>query len=302
VRFKGLDLNLLVALDALLSERNVSAAARRVFISQPAMSSALARLRDHFQDELLAPVGRRMAPTAFAEALTEPLRALMLQIEATVGAGQRFDPASARRKFTISISDYMTEVIMGAVVARAAREAPGVLLEIMPPTDSPSRSLESGDIDLLVVPDLYAASSHPSELLYEEEHVVLGWSGNPALKAPLTLDGFFALGHVVVRFARTRAASFAETQTERLGRERRIELISPSFTATPKLLIGTQRVALVHRRLAEIVIRDLPLVMQEAPFEMPPLREVVQHHSVRASDGGVQWLKALMHAAADELT
>jgi LysR family nod box-dependent transcriptional activator len=191
---------------------------------------------------------------------------------------------------------------MGAVVARAAREAPGVLLEIMPPTDSPSRSLESGDIDLLVVPDLYAASSHPSELLYEEEHVVLGWSGNPALKAPLTLDGFFALGHVVVRFARTRAASFAETQTERLGRERRIELISPSFTATPKLLIGTQRVALVHRRLAEIVIRDLPLVMQEAPFEMPPLREVVQHHSVRASDGGVQWLKALMHAAADELT
>ena len=170
MRFKGLDLNLLVALDALLSERNVSAAARRVFISQPAMSSALARLRDHFQDELLAPVGRRMAPTAFADALTEPLRALMLQIEATVGAGQRFDPATARRKFTISVSDYITEVMMGAVVARAAIEAPGVLLEIMPPTESPARSLESGDIDVLITPDLYSAPAHPSELLYEEEH------------------------------------------------------------------------------------------------------------------------------------
>ena len=98
-----------------------------------------------------------------------------------------------------------------------------------------------------------------------------------------------------------RAASFAETETEKLGRERRIELISPSFTATPKLLIGTQRVALVHRRLAEICVRDLPLVVQEAPFQMPPLREVVQHHSVRASDGGVQWLKGLLHDAADAL-
>ncbi len=301
MRFKGLDLNLLVALDALLTERNVSAAARRVFISQPAMSSALSRLRDHFQDELLISVGRRMAPTAFAEALTEPLRALMLQIEATVGAGQRFDPATARRKFKISISDYVTEVIMGAVVARAAAEAPGVLLEIMPPTDSPARSLESGDIDLLVVPDLYAAADHPSELLYEEEHVVLGWSGNPALSRPLTLDGFFALGHVVVRFARTRAASFAETETEKLGRERRIELISPSFTATPKLLIGTQRVALVHRRLADICVRDLPLVVQEPPFVMPPLREVVQHHNVRTTDGGVQWLKGLMHKAVSDI-
>lgn len=298
MRFKGLDLNLLVALDALLAERNVSAAARRVFISQPAMSAALARLRDHFADDLLAPLGRRMVPTAFAEALAEPLRALMLQIEATVGAGQRFDPATARRKFTISISDYMTEVLMGRVVARVAAEAPGVVLEIIPPSDAPARSLETGEIDLMITPDVYAAPGHPADLLYEEEHVVVGWAGNPALAAPLTVDRFFELGHVVVRFARSRAVSFAETEMDQMGCERRIELVSPSFTATPKLLIGTARIALVQRRLARIYAAQLPLRVLEVPFPMRPLREVAQHHSVRGGDQGLQWLKGVFHAEA----
>jgi DNA-binding transcriptional LysR family regulator len=300
VRFKGLDLNLLVALDALLGERSVSAAARRLFVSQPAMSAALARLREHFQDELLSPRGRGLTPTAFAEDLAEPLRQLMLQIEVTVGAGQRFDPATARRKFTLSVSDYVTEVVMTRVVAQVAQVAPGVVLEIVPPSENVARSLETGEIDLLITPDLYAAPGHPAELLYEEQHVVLGWRDNPALAEPLTLDGFFALGHVVVRFARGRAASFAELEMDKLRRERRIELISPSFTATPKLLIGAQRVALVHRRLAEIYVRDLPLVMLAVPFAMPPLREVIQHHAVRTGDAGLQWLKGLILGSAAE--
>jgi LysR family transcriptional regulator, nod-box dependent transcriptional activator len=298
MRFKGLDLNLLIALDALLTERNVSAAARKVFLSQSAMSGALARLREHFGDELLVPVGRRMVLTSAAELLLEPLRQLMLQIEATVGASLKFDASKSSRTFVVHASDYITEVVLSHVVPMIAHEAPGVILEIVPPLDDPAASLECGDVDLLITPESYASGHHPAELLYEEQHVVVGWRGNPVLSRPLSVDDFFSLGHVVTRFAPSRAIAFSESEIARMNRNRRIELVAPSFTSVPKLLIGTNRVGVMHRRLAENYAHTLPLIVQPLPFEMRPLREVIQYHQVRAADAGVHWLKGLIHRAA----
>jgi LysR family nod box-dependent transcriptional activator len=302
MRFKGLDLNLLIALDALLTERNVSAAARTVFLSQSAMSGALARLREHFSDELLVPLGRKMVLTSAAERLAEPLHQLVIQIEATVGANLRFDARTSRRKFVVHASDYITEVVLSRVALKLAHSAPQVVLEIVPPLDDPAATLESGDVDLLITPSAYVSSRHPAELLYEEEHVLVGWSGNPKLAAPLTVDGYFDLGHVVTRFAQARAVAFAETEIAKLNRDRRIEVIAPSFVSVPKLLVGTQRVGVMHRRLAEIHARTLPLVILKLPFELPLLREMIQYHQVRAADGGVQWLKGQIQAVAQEMT
>jgi DNA-binding transcriptional LysR family regulator len=301
VRFKGLDLNLLVALDALLIERNVTVAARKLFISQSAMSGALARLRAHFQDELLVPLGRRLVLTAAAEGLAGPLRQLMLQIEATVGAGIRFDPATSHRSFVLHASDYITEVVLTRLTAVMAQQAPGVVLDIVPPLDDPATTLENGEVDLVITPEAYVSPNHPAELLFEERHVVVGWSGNAQLAAPMTSALFFGLGHVVVRFTRDRKAAFAESEIARDHPSRRIELIAPSFTAVPKLLIGTQRIAVMHRRLAEICARTLPLLLRPLPFELPPLREMIQHHQVRAADAGVRWLKTLIKATALEV-
>jgi LysR family nod box-dependent transcriptional activator len=298
MRFKGLDLNLLIALDALLTERNVSTAARKVFLSQSAMSGALARLREHFADELLVPVGRKMVLTSAAEMLIEPLRQLVLQIEATVGASLKFAAATSARTFVVHASDYITEVVLSRVVPMLAQEAPGVVLEIVPPLDDPAASLESGDVDLLITPESYASRHHPIELLYEEQHVVAGWSGNPKLSEPLSLDAFFSLGHVVTRFAPSRALAFSETEIARMNRSRKIELIAPSFTSVPKLLIGTQRIGVMHQRLAQNYARSLPLSVQPLPFPMSPLREMIQYHQVRAGDAGVQWLKGLIRRAA----
>ena len=298
MRFKGLDLNLLIALDALLTERNVSVAARKVFLSQSAMSGALARLREHFGDELLVPVGRKMVLTSAAELLAEPLRQLVLQIEATVGASLRFDPATSTRTFVVHASDYITEVVLNQVVPMVAREAPGVVLEIVPPMSDPAASLESGDVDLLITPESYASGHHPTELLYEEQHVVVGWRENPALAMPLTVDTFFSLGHVVTRFAAARAVAFSDTEIARMNRVRKIELVAPSFTAVPKFLIGTHRIGVMHQRLAQNFALTLPLIVQPLPFAMSPLREVIQYHQVRAADAGVHWLKGLIHRAA----
>lgn len=302
MRFKGLDLNLLIALDALLTERNVSAAARKVFLSQSAMSGALARLREHFQDPLLVPLGRRMVLTAAAEGLAAPLHQLMLQIEATVGAGMRFEPASSRRSFVVHASDYITEVVLTPVAAAIARDAPGVVLEVVPPLADPATTLETGDVDLLITPEAYISRGHPAHLLYEEEHVVVGWRGNGALARPLSTDAFFDMGHVVVRFLHGRALSFAESEIAKANRPRRIELIAPSFTSVPKLLVGTLRISVMQRRLADIYARSLPLVIQPLPFPIAPLREMIQHHHIRTADAGVQWLTALIQAEAATVT
>jgi LysR family transcriptional regulator, nod-box dependent transcriptional activator len=298
LRFKKLDLNLLLALDAMLAERSVSAAARRLFLSQSATSGALGRLREHFNDELLVSVGRRMILTPFAQSIVEPVRRLMLQIETTVGSGARFQPETAARKFTISASDYVTEVLLAGLVVEVAKQAPGVILEFVPSIENPAGPLEAGDIDLLITPDIFASPGHPSELLFEDEHVVVGWSGNPRLGQPLNADTFFDLGHVAVRFARGRAPTFADLQIAKLPGQRRIETIAASFSSVPRMLIGTSRVAVMHRRLARLYEKNMPLSVHALPFDFPPLREVIQSHSVRLPDEGLGWLKQLLHRQA----
>jgi LysR family transcriptional regulator, nod-box dependent transcriptional activator len=302
MRFKGLDLNLLIALEALLVEQNVSAAARKLFLSQSAMSGALARLREHFQDALLVPLGRKMVLTAAAESLVAPVHQLMLQIESTVGSGVAFDPATSIRSFVVHASDYVTDVVLTRLVPGLAAEAPGVVLEIVPPLSEPGASLEAGEVDILITPQAYISKDHPAELLFEEDHVIVGWSGNVALSMPPSAETFFGLGHVVIQFPQSRAMPFAESEIAKLGFTRRVELIAPSFTSVPKLLVDTLRVSVMHRRLADRYARSLPLTIQPLPFAIPPLREMVQYHQVRSADAGIQWLKTRLLTIGRELS
>ena len=302
MRFKGLDLNLLVALDVLLEEGSVSAAGKRLFLSQSATSGALARLREHFCDELLIPVGRRMVPTPFAQDLIEPLRALMLHIDATVSPGQAFDPSTTHRLFRIGCSDYITEVVISRLTPRLARDAPGMVIDVVAPGNDPAGSLDAGDIDILVTPETYRSQSHPSEKLYDEDHLIAAWTGNTLLAdGQLDIERFRALGHVVARFARVRANSLAETWLDSRVPDRRIEMIVPAFMHVPRLLIGTQRIALVHGRLARMSAELMPIALFDPPFDLPILTEVIQYHRARQSDGGLRWLIDAIHACVKEL-
>jgi len=295
MRFKGLDLNLLMALDVMLEERSVSSAARRLFLSQSAASGALSRLREHFCDELLIPVGRRMVPTPFAESLIEPLRDLMLRIDATVSPGQAFDPASTRRSFRIGCSDYITEVVVSRLVPRIAEVAPGAVLDVIAPGGDQPGALDAGDIDILITPDSYLSPGHPQEPLYDERHLVAAWEGNTLLAdGRMNEERFRTLGHVVVRFARIRASSVAETWLDAHLPERRIEMVAPAFMHVPRMLVGTQRIAIIHERLARMQADILPIRLFEPPFEIPPLREIIQYHRARQSDGGLRWMVGMI--------
>ena len=126
------DLNLLVALDALLTERNVTRAGNRLNLSQSAMSGALARLRHHFRDELLVPVGRRMMLTPVADGLVAPVRDILLKVRGTLGSKPRFEAATAARHLSLAVSDYVTEILLADVLRAARCEAPLITFDLRP--------------------------------------------------------------------------------------------------------------------------------------------------------------------------
>jgi DNA-binding transcriptional LysR family regulator len=297
MRFKGFDLNLLVALDALLTERSVSRAAARLNLTQPAASAALSRLRASFNDEILVLSGKRMLPTAHAESLAPVLQDVLRGIEQLISASTVFEPAASNRRFRICASDYITTVLLTPLLADIERQAPGVSIQVVQPSPRVIQLFEQGVLDLMLVPEDYLAPEHPAELLFEERHVVVGWAGNPALSGALSQETFFALGHVSVELAE-QASTFAEAQLRKLGYARRIEVVAPFFSAVPWMLPGTMRLAIMHERLAGMLTPGLPLKVMPLPFPFAPMKEMIQYHRSRAFDGGLEWLLGLIRARA----
>lgn len=297
MRFKGLDLNLLLALDVLLEERSVTRAAGRLNLSQPAMSAALSRLRDFFGDALLVPQGRRMIATPEALALQPELKAVLGSVEELIARSTKFDPATSDRMFRICASDYLVTVLFPRLLPELQRVAPAVRLDIVPPSQEAQTALERGEIDLLLTPEEHCVPGHPAELLFAEQHVVAGWDENPLLAAALTADQFFAAGHVAVRVGQINRASFAETHLESMGRSRRIELTVASFTNVPDLLVGTHRLAVMHRLLARVVAQRLPIAWQDMPFPFPAMRQMIQRNRTMRDDAGLAWLVRQLQVA-----
>jgi LysR family nod box-dependent transcriptional activator len=298
MRFGRLDLNLLVALDALLTERSVSLAADRLCLSQSATSSALGRLREYFGDELLVVKGRNMILTARAEELIDPVRAVLEQIRTTVAVAPPFDPMTTDRMIRIMASDYSTEVLLAGALAELEKEAPQMRFEIQPMNDSPIEAIERGYVDLLLTIDYAISPDHPSQLLFEDDYVVVGDRSNPAMSEPMTRDLYFRLGHVSPRFGKQRVPAFEDWFVRRQKQQRRIEVIAPTFLSLPGLIVGTNRIATMHRRMAEIVVRSMPLVMREIPFAIPPIRESVQWNIANSNDRALRWVTERLQAAA----
>lgn len=298
MRFKGLDLNLLVALDALLEERNVTRAAERLNLSQPALSAALARLRDFFGDPLLVAQGRKMIPTAEALVIGAELGNILGRVNELVARSTSFDPVTSRRIFRICASDYLVAVLFRRLVARLEQLAPALGLDLLPPSEEARTALDRGELDLLVTPEEHCVPDHPTALLFEERHVVVGWSGNALMEMPITEDAFFEAGHVAVRVGQVNRASFAESHLGSLARRRRIEITAASFTTVPDLLVGTNRLAVMHERLARLMAERMPVAWQDLPFAFPRMKEMLQFNRARRDDAGLGWLIGQLREAA----
>lgn len=298
MRLDGFDLNLLVALDMLLAERNVTIAAERLFMSQSAMSSALTRMREYFADDLLVKSGSHMKLTPLAESLVEPVHDVLSRVRGTIIERPVFDPATSTRRFSLMMVDGTAALLMPQVLAEAARCAPGIAFEVQLQRPQLLDDLERGEIDLAIVALEFASKEHPSEVLMESDYVCVVWSQSSSFGSSISKDQYLAAGHVIVRFGKTeRLLSFEEWSVKQLRGRRRVEVVAPTFDAAARFVVGTDRVATLPRGLAQAYQQFLPIRLLASPLPIPRLRLAMQWNTARQRDGANQWLRGLVRSA-----
>ncbi|GHH30331.1 LysR family transcriptional regulator [Streptomyces lanatus] len=297
-RTRNWDLNLLIPLEVLLTECSVTRAARRLFLTQPAMSNALSRLRQHFNDPLLVRDGRAMRRTARGEDLLLQVRQLLAQINQLAPGG--FDPATAERRFSVMMSDFAAMVLMPAVL-RAVAGYPGISLRVVPYQASYAAELEEGGIDLLLTIDEHLMSNHPTVPLLTADWVAITVVDNPLVGDELTLEDYTSLRHVVVRYDDGRITTMEESYVRRHAIDRPVAMYVPSFTHVPWVLPGTTCLGVVPGPVAEAVRSALKLRVLPVPIHIAPIRENMQWHSRTDDDAGAAWLRSVILEAAAEV-
>lgn len=292
MRFNKLDLNLLVALDALLTEESVSRAAEKIHLSQSAMSAALRRLREFFNDELFVVVGRRMRPTPLALELAIPVQRILHEVQADVIQREPFDPKTSERLVSIAASDYAIRVFLPAITEQLQRDAPNIRLDIWPLTGTNILAkFAAGDIDLVITLDQNLQSDLPKAGLYTEDFVVIAWDQNDEISQGLTLEDYERLGHVVVQLGSYRTASIDEIFISERGIKRRAEIIVGAFDHAPDFVVKTRKIATIQRRLATRFAATMPLRIHELPFEAPTLDIGMQWHRHNTADAAHSWFR-----------
>ncbi len=308
VNMASFDLNLLRAFDALIRERSVTRAGERIGLSQPAVSAALARLRQALDDQLLIRQGNEMVPTPRALDLAAPLREALAQIERTLGAVLGFDPSRAERAFTLLGADFFSTLLMPGLAERVATAAPGVTLRFL---DS-----SRGDVDRLLAEDVIdLALERPLEvpdwiarnLLFSSPFVIIAAREHPAIAAAgirpgeaLPLDLFCALPHAL-RSIDGSMSGWVDQTLAVTGRQRRVVLALPHFFAIGRAVAQGRVIAAVPVQFARATAEDLRLAVYELPFPVPAPDVQLYWHRRREADPGHAWLRGLVLEAARAL-
>ncbi|MGW0808936.1 LysR family transcriptional regulator [Nonomuraea sp. NPDC002799] len=294
MRLASLDLNLLVALHALLQERNVTRAGQRIGLSQPAMSGCLGRLRRHFGDELLVRVRGGYELTPLAVSLIDPVTLAVKIVHRVFSAKPDFDPAASDREFTVVTSDYAVTVLGEELLRILHEEAPGVrvrFVQIAPAlVDDIDTTLRS--VDGLLMPHGFI-SAHPHIDLYSDRWVIITGKGNRVARDGLTMDDLRRLPWVATYRGPTAHAAGAR-QLSMLGVEPRVEVVVENFQSLPFLIAGTDRIALIQERLALRLKGVTDFHILPCPYDAVPVIEAFWYHAVHQNDVGHVWLREVL--------
>ncbi|CAI8799143.1 LysR family transcriptional regulator [Pseudomonas chlororaphis] len=292
---RRLDINLLLTLDVLLAEHNVTRAAQRLNLSQPSVSVHLAKLREIFCDPLLLPGPRGMRPTARADELREPLRRALEALELAVSPASPFDPGAAANTWSVSASDYGESTVILPALAGLRAAAPGTRLAVL--ELEPGRLVqqaEQGRIDLA----LHTSEDSPPGLrrrvLFSERYVLVGRAGHPRLQRRPSLAQFGKLEHVVVSPDGGGFHGVTDSALGEVGLTRRVVLSVPHFLFVLSALASTDLVAMLPARL----VRDNPaLKVVEPPLEVPGYEMAMLWHERCHRDPAHQWLREFIVAS-----
>lgn len=296
MHLSGLDLNLLIALDALLSERNVTRAAERIHISQPGMSAALQKLRLHFSDLLLERIGRSMELTAKGRSMAEPVRAILSQIRDLSEQSETFEPATAQRVFRISATTYCCELLATPLISRLREVAPMVSIEFEElSADAADRILE-GRIDFAITISarlIDKLQTHGefirAETLFTDHFVVAIARDNPLVETAISFDQLCDMGYVETRFDGVITGLSEQVWRQQPKQPHTCGWL-PNFQLTMGTVGQTDMTAIIPSLLVtsqgdRYNVRALPM-----PFEMPILEETLYSHRRNDSDPGHRWL------------
>jgi DNA-binding transcriptional LysR family regulator len=295
---KRLDLNLLVTLEALLIEQNVTRAAARLHLSQPAVSAQLSRLRDVFDDPLLIPAQRGMTPTVKALELLGPLRQALDQVRATVATHLSFEPATASLTVSVACTDYVQAALIKHLVAAMRREAPGVRIALRN-LDVPQLEpqMTRGDVDLALANLNGAPQGLRSRHLFDESYVLIGRRGHPTLREGLGVEAFARLEHIVVSLRGGGFSTSVDNALAALGQRRNVVFSASSFLLVPELVEQSDCVALVPRRLVDG--RGQQLVRVEPPLSVEGFAIGMLWHERSHGHAGFKWVREFITRVVD---
>lgn len=307
VQLSHFDLNLLRALDILLTERNVTRAAERLFITQQAASSALQRLRRHFDDELLTRVGRHLELTPLAHSLVVPVREALLMVQTALDTRPHFDPATARYECRIAMSDYCLHVVLPHLLRYLTVNAPGVQCAVEPLTHASFERLEMGELDFcLTAHDLRLYGSHsPSKHIrqmpvFRDDFVCVADPEHVDILNGMSLSAYRKARHNKVEFGAGVQTiveqAWAATKT-------RFDIAAkvPNFAAQLFMLPGTPLVATAQRRLANTLAPRLGLAVAECPLKIEQLQELLFWHERTEQDPGRIFIRQAVAQITKEL-
>jgi DNA-binding transcriptional LysR family regulator len=301
--FHGVDLNLLAAFDALMDERNVTRAAVRVGVSQPAMSAALARLRSLFDDRLFVRSAEGLLPTPRARDLAGPVSQALRQLELVLVKTPEFEPAHVALDFTVGLSDYPAFVLLPALVNALEKQAPGVSLRVRSFTDRDSAVdlLDAGTIDAAVgVPPTQAESRILTRPILRDDFVTIVRRDHPSARRGMSMKAFLSLSHVLVSPEGDRHGLVDEALAQ-VGKQRRLALTLPQMFAAPAVVARTDMTATVMKRVAlhssarrSLALFPPPVALADVVFDLIWHRRNDTHPAQR-------WLRGLVESLAKSL-
>jgi len=297
VRLVNLDLNLLLGLDALLQERSVTRAANKLGLSQPALSASLARLRRHFDDELLTRVGNSYQLTPLALQLRPRTSLALAGVERVFESQAAFEPASSRREFVVLASDYAIAMVGEPLCDVLTEQAPQARVRFQ---QLQTAIIERAPESLRVVDGLLLPHGFMSDVshidLYEDEYLFLVATDNPKVGAELTMENLAELPWVLTYHG---PSSFtpASRQLQMLGVEPHVQVVVESFLALPFLVAHSERIALVQARLAERLTAAGDVRAMPCPFDAVPLVGAFWWHPIHDEDLEHEWLRSALAEA-----
>ena len=297
--YNGLDLNLLVPLRTLLNECHVTRSAEKLGVSQPAMSSSLARLRALFGDQLLVRGPHGLTLTSRGEALRDRLDELVAIIEQMTALPAEFVAGTSRRIFTLIGTDFIEAILLPSLMAALAAKAPNIQIIFKgPDPKSLEASLAEGTLDLAIGYLPQISENLVKVSLFEEPFVCISRSGHPVLTHGLSLNHYVELPHVQALMRDgTMYADAIDTALAMAGLARRIALWEPSFLAIPPVVARTDLISTVPRRIANEAVRHLPIVVHAVPVSLPRAEFAMYWHQRSRNDAGHKWLRQTIAGA-----